>query len=176
MENSGKILLHVCCGPCATASIERLLEDGRKADLFYSNSNIAPHREYLKRLEGVKQVASYFNIDLIEDDYRHDLWLEAVRGLENEPERGRRCVECFRFSLRRTSERAFSDGYGGYTTTLTVSPHKDSTTLFSVGNENSGFVEYNFKKKDGYKRSIELSKKLDLYRQNYCGCEFSLRR
>ena len=183
MEKPGRMLLHVCCGPCATSSIERLLNDGWKVDLFYSNSNIYPRVEYEKRLEGVKKTAEYFGIEWFADDYSHEDWLEAVRGYENEPEKGRRCARCFGYSLSRTAERAGAGGYSGFCTTLTVSPHKISKVLFSEGHsaaaavedENCRYIEYDFKKKDGYKRSIELAKEIGLYRQNYCGCEFSMR-
>lgn len=175
-----RILLHVCCGPCSTSSIQRLIEDGWSIDLFYSNSNIYPEDEYRKRLEGASKTAEYFNINIIEDDYEHHRWLDAVSGFENEPEKGLRCGLCFRYSLRRTAERASSGGYDGFATTLTVSPHKISKVLFEQGKEaaagyGSSFIEYDFKKKDGYKKSIELSKMLGLYRQHYCGCEFSFR-
>ena len=189
MESEKKILLHVCCGPCATASIERLLEDGWKVDLFYSNSNISPRDEYDKRLEGVKKTAEYFGVGWSEDQYDHDAWLSAVAGFEAEPERGARCGICFEFGLGRTAEKARQLGYDGFTSTLSISPHKNSRVLFSAGHaaetgkaEPEGvlesrpvFVEYDFKKKNGFKRSTDLAIEIGLYRQNYCGCEFSIR-
>lgn len=171
-----KILLHVCCGPCATASIERLLADDWIVDLFYSNSNIATREEYLKRLEGVIRTAEYFGVQVIEDEYRHDKWLTAVKGLEAEPERGGRCTVCFGYNLGRTAETALN-GYDGFTTTLTVSPHKNSSVIFNTGKLlGKNFIEYDFKKKDGFKRSIQLASELGLYRQNFCGCEFSVEK
>ncbi len=174
MNSSDRILLHVCCGPCATSSIERLLEDDWKVDLFYSNSNISTYDEYLKRLEGVMKVADYFKIDWFEDEYMHPSWLKAVAGLEAEPERGRRCDRCFGFSLARTAFIAEQGQYKGFTSTLSVSPHKNSARLFEAGKTAGNYIEYDFKKKDGYKRSIELAGELGLYRQNFCGCEFSI--
>jgi hypothetical protein len=169
-----KILLHTCCGPCATASVERLLEEGWQVDLFYSNSNIATEDEYRRRLEGVVKTADFFNVNWIADEYLHDAWLSGITGMESEPEKGRRCGVCFNYSLGRTS--AAASGYDGFSTTLTISPHKNSKLIFEIGNSAGKFVEYDFKKKNGFKRSIELSKKLELYRQQYCGCEFSMNR
>lgn len=175
MKADKKILLHVCCGPCATASIERLLEDDWIVDLFYSNSNISPKDEYDKRLEGVKLTAEYFGLEWIADEYKHEDWLAAVAGLEAEPERGERCGVCFGYSFTRAALYAESGGYDGFTTSLSISPHKDSKLLFEKGFGAGKFIEYNFKKKDGYKRSLELADEIGLYRQNYCGCEFSIR-
>ena len=176
MKESQRILLHVCCGPCATASIERLIEDGWQVDLFFSNSNILSRAEYDKRLESAEKTAEYFKLKLLNDAYDHQLWLNAIKGLEDEPERGARCSVCFGYSLRRTAEAADAGGYDGFTTTLSISPYKDSSVLFSSGNSAGRFIEYNFKKKDGFKRSLELSKELNLYRQGFCGCEFSAKR
>jgi len=170
-----KILLHTCCGPCATASVERLLEDGWEVDLFYSNSNINTPDEYRRRLDGVIKTADYFGLQWHEDEYLHDAWLKTVEGFENEPERGRRCGLCFKYSLSRTAAASIC-GYNGYSTTLTISPHKNSKLLFEIGNSEGNFIEYDFKKKNGFFRSIELSKQLELYRQQYCGCEFSMNR
>ncbi|MDC7125900.1 MAG: epoxyqueuosine reductase QueH [Spirochaetales bacterium] len=174
-DTNKKLLLHVCCGPCATSSIERLLEDGWEVDLFYCNSNISPKTEWDKRLEGVDKVASYFNLKWFSDEYTHSIWLDSVKGYENEPEKGSRCSVCFDFSFKRASEAALKGYYQGFSTTLTVSPHKNSKIIFDLANGYGNFIEYNFKKRDGYKRSLELSNKLGLYRQNYCGCEFSIR-
>ncbi|MDC7226679.1 MAG: epoxyqueuosine reductase QueH [Spirochaetales bacterium] len=173
MKQGKLILLHTCCGPCATASVERLLEDGWSVELFYSNSNIAPEDEYDKRLKGVIKTADYFGIEWSADEYDHEAWLQAVRGLENEPERGERCAVCFGYSFGRAAEKAAGGDYDGFTTTLSISPYKDSKLLYRKGAEAGGFIEYNFKKQNGYKRSIELSAAIGLYRQNYCGCEFS---
>ena len=180
MYQGKRMLLHVCCGPCATSSAERLLNEGWEVDLFYSNSNIFPESEYDKRLEGVRRTAEWFGLKWFEDRYDHEDWLAAVAGYESEPEKGARCGICFGYSLNRTAESAAAGGYDGFCTTLTVSPHKVSGVLFQKGAAVAGekgvrFHEYDFKKKDGYKRSILLSDKIGLYRQNYCGCEFSMR-
>ena len=169
------ILLHTCCAPCAAPSSERLLKSGNSVLLFFSNSNIYPYEEYVKRLDYVKKLASHFSIEVIEDIWNHAAWLEAVEGLEDEPEKGARCSVCFFFNLQRTKVTAEKLGLHRFTTTLTLSPHKSSAEIFNSARNLEGFMEENFKKKDGFKRSLELCKELDLYRQDYCGCEFSLR-
>lgn len=170
----GKILLHTCCGPCATACVERLAPD-YEVILFFSNSNLAPETEYLKRLEHARRLAKILNIELREDVYDHRSWLEHVKGLENEPERGKRCERCFAFSLARTAAKADELGIPAFTTSLSVSRYKSSSTIFSQGRAYQGFMAIDFKKNNGYARSIELSRQYGLYRQNYCGCEFSMR-
>ncbi|NQT58918.1 MAG: epoxyqueuosine reductase QueH [Bacteroidetes bacterium] len=169
-----RILLHSCCAPCAAPSSERLIKNGDTVLLFFSNSNIFPHEEYKKRLDNVRKLADHFNIEVVEDTWDHDAWLESVRGLEHEPERGARCNSCFAFNLKRTKDKADELGLNRFTTTLTLSPHKISAAIFDSGRTLDGFVEENFKKKNGFRRSLELSDELDLYRQDYCGCEFSL--
>lgn len=170
-----KILLHVCCAPCATACVERLLTEDRDVSLYFSNSNINTSEEFEKRLVCVEKIAGIFGVGLDVDPYRHDDWLEHVRGLENEAEKGLRCVKCFDWSLRRTAEKAAEVGIECFATSLTVSPHKMSSVIFEAGNQYPDFEPWDFKKQDGFRRSRELSEKFDLYRQNYCGCEFSIR-
>ena len=172
-----KLLLHSCCGPCSTHVLNEL-KDKFDVTIFYSNSNIFPFEEYEKRLEEQKRYAKIVGIDVIEDDYNEEDYLEFIKGLENEKEGGDRCKKCFEFRLRRTAKKARELGFDIFTTTLSVSPHKNSQTITLVGEKVSKEegVEYfpgNFKKQDGYKKSVELSKKYSLYRQNYCGCRFS---
>lgn len=168
-----QILLHCCCAPCSTASIERLLADEYDIVLYFSNSNIFPKEEYEKRFSYLKSLGRIYNLQVICDEYNHESWLEAVKGFENEPEKGKRCEICFRYNLSRAADKADELGIKEFTTTLSVSPHKISEMLFSVGQDFESFVPYNFKKKDGFRRSLELSEKYKLYRQDYCGCEFS---
>ncbi len=175
MTKNKKILLHVCCAPCATICVERLLAKKRDVTLYFSNSNIDSKMEFEKRLSYVEKLAGIFAVNLEIDPYRHNDWLEQVRGLENEAEKGLRCVKCFGWSLRRTAQRAADSGIENFATTLTVSPHKISRLIFAAGNQYSGFEARDFKKQDGFRKSRELSDKFDLYRQNYCACEFSLR-
>ena len=174
MSSKEKILLHICCAPCGSASVERLLLDDKEVTLFFSNSNINTEAEFEKRLESVKKLSSVFNIPCFVDDYDHSRWLAVVKGFENEPEKGKRCGICFNYSLSRTALMAKSLKIPNFTTTLTISPHKISKIIFEKGKQYPGFLPYDFKKKEGFKRSLEMSGELDLYRQNYCGCEFSL--
>ncbi|MFA6716996.1 MAG: epoxyqueuosine reductase QueH [Victivallales bacterium] len=173
MNNDRKILLHVCCAPCATACIETLLAEDLEPILYFSNSNIDSRDEFEKRLSCVEELTNIFRLELKIDDYCHDAWLEHIRGLENEPERSLRCVKCFNWSLGRTAAKAAELEISGFTTTLTVSPHKISEMIFEAGKQYVAFQSWNFKKKDGFRRSLELSHRFGLYRQKYCGCEFS---
>lgn len=174
-----RVLLHICCGPCASASIERLVKDGYEVALFFSNANIAPQSEYERRLAVAKKLAEALAIPLIVDNEpTHNDWLEKVAtGLEECKEGEVRCKKCFAFNLERAFRYATSNGFDYFTTSLTISPHKNSSIIFAVGKEISPdfFLDVNFKKNNGFLRSIELAKLYGLYRQNYCGCEFSLR-
>lgn len=173
-----RILLHTCCGICAGHCITSLLEQGHEVTLFYSNANIAPTAEFEKRLEAVKKLCAHFKVSVITDIPDHNDWLEKVaRGFENEPERGIRCPRCFRYSLEHAARKARESNFDYFTTTLTVSPHKPSQTIFAIGKsiDKTRFLEIDFKKQDGFKKTNTISRSLDLYRQSYCGCEFSLR-
>ena len=170
----GRILLHVCCAPCGTHSIEVLRRDW-DVTLFFSNSNIAPEAEYQRRLATARELASTLGLPLVVDSYDHAAWLESVRGLEDEPEKGKRCAKCFEFNLGRAAAYARANGFDHFTTTLTISPHKSSPLIFGIGERLGGFLAVDFKKQDGFRQSVEASKRLGLYRQDYCGCEFSLR-
>ncbi len=174
-EPRSRILLHACCAPCAAPSALRLAEQHRDVLLFYSNSNIYPYEEYLKRLEQLQKLASRYQMPIYTDTWDHEAWLEAVHGYEDEPEGGERCRRCFAFNLARARRKADELGIELFTTTLTLSPHKNSPLIFSIAGELGGFLEENFKKKNGFARSVELSRELNLYRQDYCGCEFSMR-
>ena len=143
--------------------------------LFFGNSNIFPEAEADARFAALQKVANHFSLAVIRRTYDHDSWLKLVAGHEADPERGERCSICFACNLREAAEEARRLGILHFTTTLTVSPHKSSSTIFSLGRTWDEFVEIDLKKRDGFRRSIELSKELDLYRQDYCGCEFSLR-
>jgi predicted adenine nucleotide alpha hydrolase (AANH) superfamily ATPase len=175
METKGKILVHLCCAPCATASVERVLLDGYEPVLFFCNSNISPQAEYEIRLADAHKLAEKLEIVIEEDQYDHEAWLEKIQGLESEPEKGARCLKCFEFSLARTAELAERLGIPAFCTTLTVSPHKVSRLIFEIGSQWPGFIPIDFKKKGGFMRSLQLSDEMNLYRQNYCGCEFSIR-
>ncbi len=175
MPKTNTILVHTCCAPCAAPSGEKLMLEGYKVTLFYSNSNIYPLEEYEKRLAEVRKLASIWDILVEEDIYDHKKWLHHVKGLENEPEKGSRCAKCFEFSLQRTAELADRLDFTAFTTTLTLSPHKVSKMIFEIGKQYPKYIPFDFKKENGFLKSLQLSEKYDLYRQNYCGCEFSLR-
>ena len=174
-----KILLHICCGPCASACVERLKAAGHEVTMFFSNANIAPEGECDKRFEAAQTLAAATGTEIVRDtEVTHAEWLERVaRGFEQEPEGGARCRRCFEFNLARAAKFARENGFDKFTTSLTVSPHKRSATVFEAGHAAGGdaFAEENFKKRNGFKRSLELSEQYGLYRQSYCGCEFSRR-
>ncbi|MFH1316833.1 MAG: epoxyqueuosine reductase QueH [Candidatus Woesearchaeota archaeon] len=175
-----KLLLDVCCGPCSTHVIKELIKD-YNVTIFFPNSNVYPEQEHTKRLKAAVKVAEESNLKLIEDTYDHNFWLNFIKGLENEPEGGKRCEKCFEFRLNRTAKHAKQNNYNCFTTTLTVSPHKDFEIINYIGKQmekkhNIKFIKSDFKKNDGFRKSIQLSKEYDIYRQNYCGCEFSMRK
>lgn len=175
-----KLLLHACCAPCSTACIERLIEDFDITVYFY-NPNMDSKEEYEKRAEEIKRflsVAYKDKVGLITEDYLPSEYLNAVNGLENQPEGGARCEKCFYLRLKKTAEYAQKNSFDFITATLTVSPYKNAPLINQVGEsvcENSAvkWLYSDFKKANGYLRSIELSKLFGLYRQNYCGCVFS---
>lgn len=175
MDDTKKILVHTCCAPCAAPSGERLMLHGYQVTLYFSNSNIFPQEEYEKRLFYARKLAQIWHVAMEEDTYDHHAWLQTISGLENEPEKGKRCVKCFDFSLARTAQMAERLGIPAFTTTLTLSPHKISKIIFTLGEKYPGYMPFDFKKEDGFLKSVQLSKKYDLYRQAYCGCEFSMR-
>ena len=179
-----KILLHSCCAPCSTAVIERLGEEYDITILYY-NPNIYPEEEYIKRkneeiryIEILKEKG--IEISMLDCDYESEKFYKAARGLESEREGGARCAVCFKLRLEETAKRAKKLGFDIFGTTLTVSPHKNSEVINAIGLALSKkydipYLESNFKKQNGYKRSVELSKENGIYRQNYCGCEFALK-
>ena len=171
--DTSDILLHCCCAVCASSCVERLLGEGRRVTLFFSNANIAPPAEFERRLEAMRKLAAIHDLPLYVDPPDHAAWLAHIAGYENEPERGARCPRCFGFSLARAAAKAAELGIGAFTTSLTVSPHKDSRTIFACGAAFPGFEAHDFKKKDGFLRSNQLARQYGLYRQCYCGCEFS---
>jgi len=173
------VLLHTCCGPCVTVPLERL-RDSFQVTCYFYNPNIHPEQEYQQRLDELKRLLKELEAEIIVGEYDPKNWFAAVKGLEHEPEGGKRCAVCFRFRLERTAKVAVEKGFDAFTTVMSISPHKSAQLLNDIGNELSEkygveYIEANFKKKDGFKRSAELSRKYNLYRQNYCGCIFSRR-
>ncbi len=181
-ENSNSkpvILLHVCCGSCSLHPYFFLKNDFDVTFFFY-NPNIHPKKEYLKRLEGVRTVSEKYFIPLIIGEYEIKKWMQLTRCLKDEPEGGKRCELCFKIRMDKTAETAKKLGFDFFGTTLTVSPHKNQGIINSIGAELAdskkiNFFKADFKKKDGFKKTTELSKSLNLYRQNYCGCIYSKR-
>ena len=173
------LLLHICCGPCSTAVIQRLVPRF-DVTLFFANANLYPEEEYRRRLEAAREVATKLDIPLIEAEDDHGGWLEAVRGMEWEKEGGARCDVCFRFRLEETAREADARGVDYFATTLTISPHKDAKRIGEIGrratmNRKVVFLNEDFKKRDGFRKSVQMSHEMGLYRQKYCGCEFSLK-
>ena len=191
-----RLLLHSCCAPCSSYVMEYLREYF-DLTVFYYNPNITEDVEYRKRVEEQKRLIEEYNqqietgdfagmnstkaarrIQVIEGDYEPDCFYAIAKGLEKCPEGGERCFKCYELRLRKTAQLAAEMGFDYFTTTLTISPLKNEQKLNEIGEalgERCGvaFLPSDFKKKNGYKRSIELSKEFDLYRQNYCGCVYS---
>ena len=176
-----RLLLHVCCAPCSSYCLE-YLSNYFDITVYYYNPNISKKEEYEYRLSEEKRFISLkefkYPVKLTESDYRPEDFFAAVKGLEKEPEGGLRCKECFKLRLEASAKKAKEQGFDYFTTTLTISPLKNAALLNEIGagmGEKYGvsWLYSDFKKKEGYKRSIELSREFDLYRQNYCGCVFS---
>ena len=171
-----KVLLHACCGPCASACVPRLKDAGHEVSMYFSNSNIDTREEYSRRLAEARKVAEADGVELVADEYDHERWLrEVAAGFEDEPEKGRRCERCFRYSLSRAAACLEAGGHDAFCTSLTVSPHKPSSVVFA-SSDDPRFMKEDFKKRDGFKISVRRAAELGLYRQAYCGCEFSKRR
>lgn len=176
-DKKPKILLHSCCAPCSSACIERL---GELCDLtvFYYNPNMDTEEEYIKRKEEQKKLCELYALPFVEKGYRKEDYSSAVIGLEKEKEGGKRCEKCFELRLAETAEYAKEHGYDFFATTLTVSPLKNAEKINVIGEKIASekgifYLPSDFKKQGGYLKSIELSKKFGLYRQNYCGCIYS---
>ena len=183
--SKNRLLLHSCCGPCSTACIERLLPD-YNVTIFFYNPNITDREEYEKRKEAQLKFINLYNeklsdkdkIQFIEGEYLPEEFYDVASEYASEPEGGVRCTECFKLRLERTAQAALRTGNTVFGTTLTVSPHKNYNLISAIGWElsvkyNLEFLDMDFKKKAGFQRSIQMSKEYGLYRQNYCGCEFS---
>lgn len=175
------LLLHACCAPCSSACLE-YLNGNFDMTVFYYNPNISPESEFKKRLGEEKRLVSEMplskEIKVLEGEYNYGDFLETVQGLEDVPEGGERCFKCYRLRLEKTAKLAKELGFDYFCTTLSISPLKNSQKINEIGEavaEKYGvqWLPSDFKKKEGYKRSIELSKQYGLYRQNFCGCVFS---
>lgn len=180
-ERRPRLLLHSCCAPCSSAVLERLT-DWFDLTVFYYNPNIAPEEEFLRRVEEQRRlIAELPHVHEIQfrcGEYESEAFEALARGLEDMPEGGERCTRCFRLRLGKTAALAAREGFDYFTTTLSISPLKDAQRLNAIGGELAeqfgvAYLFSDFKKKNGYKRSCELSVQYELYRQDYCGCRFS---
>ncbi len=185
MGEKQRLLLHSCCGPCSTAVVERLAVE-YDITLFFFNPNITDPLEYEMRKAAQLQFLQRYNsgqsaetyVEFLEGPYNTEGFYQAITGLESEPEGGKRCDACFQFRLSKTADQALDLGFDCFGTTLSVSPHKDYTLISQMGKRlascgDVAFLDADFKKKGGFQRSIQLSREYELYRQNYCGCEYS---
>ena len=177
------LLLHSCCAPCSSQVITSLTNYFDITILYY-NPNIYPEEEYLKRkkeqIKLINEINNINKLEIIDCDYDNDIYEQEIKGLENEQEGGSRCYKCFNLRLNKTAQIAKENNYDFFSTTLTISPYKNSKLINIIGKDlekkyNITWLYSDHKKKDGYKKSIELSKRYNLYRQNYCGCIYSKR-
>lgn len=184
-HNKPRVLLHACCGPCSTACVERLAED-YSVTLYYYNPNITNREEYLLRKEALLQFIDSFNeehrdeftVSFLEGRYEPENYLAKTEALKDEPEGGKRCDVCFAMRLNDTAKIAKKLDFDYFTTTMSVSPHKNYDKIKTLGlmlEEEFGvnYLDVDFKKKNGFGRSVELSRKYGLYRQNFCGCDYA---
>ncbi|MBQ8073748.1 MAG: epoxyqueuosine reductase QueH [Clostridia bacterium] len=181
MDIRPKLLLHCCCAPCSSATLERLQRD-YDVDIYYYNPNIEPEAEFRKRAGEEERFVRAFRPDggvqVIVAEYDHEAFERIARGREQLPERGERCYLCYELRLRRTAAFAREKGYDCFTTSLSISPYKSARWINEIGERLAGeyqvpFVHSDFKKQNGYARSIALSREYNLYRQDWCGCVYS---
>lgn len=177
LDEKKSVLLHSCCGPCSSACIDRLKEYFDITVVYY-NPNIEPKEEYEMRKSEQIRLLKEWNINFLDCDYDNQKWRDITKYLTEELEGGRRCSVCFGIRLKYTALKAKELGFDYFATTLTVSPHKNSQVINKIGERiaseaNVKFLYSDFKKRDGYKKSIEFSKEYNLYRQDYCGCLYS---
>lgn len=176
-----KVLLHTCCAPCSSAIIEWMMQNGIRPTIYYCNPNIYPADEYMKRKNECSRYAESLGLDIVDADYDHETWLSHVCGLENEPERGRRCMECFRLRLQRTACYAHEHGFDTIATTLASSRWKSLDQIDKAGTEACApyddveFWARNWRKGGLQQRRCEIIREMNFYNQTYCGCEFSIR-
>lgn len=182
IARGGKVLLHACCAPCSGAIIEYMVQHGLKPTVFFSNSNIYTREEYEKRKAEVLRYCALFGLEVVDDDYDHADWLDSVRGLEHEPERGRRCERCFGYRLERAVRYAAAHGYDVLTTTLASSRWKDLDQVNAAGAAACAMAEnpsipvlwwaHNWRKGGLQERRAQVIREQNFYNQTFCGCEF----
>lgn len=181
MQKKDKMLLHVCCAPCSSHVME-ILHKEYDITLFFYNPNITEEYEYKKRVDELLRFVSEApfakDVKVVEGKYVPEQFFSMAKGLEEEPERGGRCYKCYEMRMRESAQYAKENGYDIFTTSLSISPHKNAEWINKIGNSLAdewgiAYLYSDFKKKNGYARSIQLSKEYNLYRQDYCGCIFS---
>ncbi len=170
-----KVVLHICCGVCAAGAAEALAGEGHEVLGFFYNPNIHPAEEYQRRLGAACKVAQELNFQLEAGSSTPEEWSSQPSSLKDEPEGGKRCQVCYRLRLEKTYDYMVSCGADAFTTTLTISPRKPAQVINRIGQETGGekFLARDFKKKEGFKRAVELARRWQLYRQDYCGCMYS---
>jgi len=176
-----KLLLHICCAPCGAYVSRERLQPRYDLTWYFYNPNLSSVEEYEKRLAAVKFVAEKFFISLIIEPYDHATWQAKVRGLEMEPEKGKRCLVCYRDRLKKTAALAKEKGFTLFGTTLLTSPYKNTVAIRALGQELAAsngleFLDEDFQMDEGYKKSQTLAKELGIYRQKFCGCEYAFRQ
>jgi len=171
-----KVLLHICCGVCALHSIDKLKKDSFSVSGFFCNPNIYPFDEYTKRLNAAKEACRIFEIDFLNVDYDHQPWLGECLKYSSEPEGGERCTVCYALRIKTAFDFCVQNNFDYLTSTLTISPHKNSKKIFAIAKDICAdkYLAIDFKKEDGFKKTAALAREYNLYRQNYCGCEFSI--
>ena len=176
-----KLLLHACCAPCSSYTLE-YLSNYFEITIYYYNPNIYPEEEYIRRMNELKSFVKKYKtknkVSFVEENYNEKEYYEAINGLENLGEKSKRCYNCYKFRMEKSAIYASINNFDYFTTTLSISPHKNSLWINEIGEylQNKYNIKYLFcdlKKRNGYKRSLELSKEYNLYRQDYCGCIFS---
>ncbi len=183
-QNGNRILLHACCAICSGYPISLLKEMGYSPVVYFCNPNIDTEEEFNRRLEAQKKLCEHFNVELLVEDYNPQEFLDFVKGLENEPEKGLRCDKCIELRLNKTAQKAMELNIKSFTTSLVISPHKNFNKITKLGISISQkylppeylpleYLPLDFKKKDGFLKTNNISKELGLYRQNYCGCKFA---
>ena len=176
------VLLHTCCAPCSSAIVECLMKNGVTPVIFYCNPNIYPEKEYMIRKEECSRYARSLGLEIVDADYDHGTWLSAMKGLENEPERGARCLNCFRLRLGRTARYAHEHGFRIITTTLASSRWKSLDQINMAGREavsaypDVSWWDMNWRKGGLQERRLQIIREYGFYNQQYCGCEFSFRQ
>ncbi len=178
-QTKPKLLMHSCCAPCSSYVME-YLSSHFDMTMFFYNPNISSAEEYEKRRKELSRLVEHYPVKLELGDYEPSRFYDAVKGMEKLPEGGERCFVCYELRMREAAKMASVNGYDYFTTTLSISPHKNAQKINEIGEKLAveygvGHLPSDFKKRNGYKRSIELSKEYELYRQDYCGCVFSKR-